>query len=62
MQGPALFYLGMSNYQLGKMTLNKAKMLEAAKFSEQSMAIPGPFQDQARHNSLVIKDEAAKMR
>jgi hypothetical protein len=62
MQGPALFYLGMSNYQLGKMTLNKAKMLEAQKFSEQSMAIPGPYQDQARHNSLVIKDEAAKMR
>src|ERR1019366_9440079 len=39
MLGPALFYLGMANYQLGKMTLNKAKMLEAAKFSEQSMAI-----------------------
>jgi hypothetical protein len=62
MQGPALFYLGMANYQLGKMTLNKAKMLEAQKFSEQSVAIPGPYQDQARHNALVIKDEAAKMR
>ena len=62
MQGPALFYLGMANYQLGKMTLNKAKMLEAQKFSEQSMAIPGPFQGQAQHNALVIKDEAAKMR
>ena len=62
MLGPALFYLGMANYQLGKMTLNKAKMLEAAKFSEQSVAIPGPYQDQARHNALVIKDEAARMR
>ena len=62
MLGPALFYLGMANYQLGKMTLNKAKMLEAAKFSEQSMAIPSAFQDQARHNALVIKDEAARMR
>jgi hypothetical protein len=62
MQGPALFYLGMANYQLGKMTNNKAKVLEGAKFSEQSMAIPGPYQDQARHNSLVMKDDAAKMR
>ena len=61
-KGEILYYLGVANYQVGKMTLNKAKMLEAAKFSEQSMAIPGPFQDQARHNSLVIKDEAAKMR
>ena len=62
MQGPALFYLGMANYQLGKMTNNKAKVLEGSKFSEQSMAIPGPYQDQARHNSLVMKDDAAKMR
>jgi tetratricopeptide (TPR) repeat protein len=62
MMGPALFYLGMANYQLGKMTLNKAKVLEAVKFSEQSMAIPGPYQDQARHNALVMKDDAAKMR
>ena len=62
MMGPALFYLGMANYQLGKMTLNKAKMLEAVKFSEQSMAIDSPYADQARHNALVIKDEAARMR
>jgi hypothetical protein len=62
MQGPALFYLGMANYQLGKMTNNKAKVLEGAKFSEQSMAIPSPYQDQARHNSLIMKDDAAKMR
>ena len=62
MMGPALFYLGMANYQLGKMTLNKAKMLEAVKFSEQSMAIDSPYADQARHNALIIKDEAARMR
>ena len=62
MMGPALFYLGMANYQLGKMTLNKAKMLEAVKFSEQSMAIDSPYAEQARHNALVIKDEAARMR
>ena len=62
MLGPALFYLGMANYQLGKMTVNKAKMLDAVKFSEQSMAIDSPYADQARHNALVIKQEAARMR
>ena len=62
MTGPALFFLGMSNYQLGKMTNSKAKILEAAKFSEQSAAIPGTYADQARHNALVMKDEAARMR
>jgi tetratricopeptide (TPR) repeat protein len=62
MLGPALFYLGMANYQLGKMTMNKAKMLDAVKFSEQSMVIDSPYADQARHNALVIKDEAARMR
>lgn len=62
MMGPALFFLGMANYQLGKMTLNKAKVLEAAKFSEQSAAIPGAYADQARHNALVMKDEGNKMR
>jgi len=60
--GPALFYLGMANYELGKMTLSKAKVLEAAKFSEQAMTIESPYQEQARHNALVMKNEAAKMR
>ena len=62
MMGPALFYLGMANYQLGKMTLNKAKIVEAAKFSEQSAAFASAYADQARHNAIVMKDEAAKMR
>jgi hypothetical protein len=62
MTGEALFYLGMMNYQLGKMTNNKAKVLEAAKFSQDSAAIAGPFADQARHNALVMKNEAGTMR
>jgi hypothetical protein len=62
MLGPALFYLGMANYQLGKMTMNKAKILDAVKFSEQAMVIESPYADQARHNALVMKDEAARMR
>lgn len=62
MTGPALFFLGMANYNLGKMTNSKAKVAEAAKFSEQAAAIPSAYADQARHNALVMKDEAAKMR
>jgi len=59
---PALYYLGVSNYQLGKMTLSKAKVLEGAKYSEQAAAIPGALQQQSYHNALVMKDEANKMR
>jgi hypothetical protein len=62
MLGPALFYLGVANYNLGNMTLSKAKMLEAAKFSEQSAAIAGPYQDQAYKNSSAMKARADQMR
>jgi len=62
MLAPAYFYLGMANYQLGLMTVNKALVLEGAKFSEQSSAIASVYTDQARHNALVMKAEAAKMR
>jgi len=62
MAGPTLFYLGMANYELGKMTLSKARVLEAAKFSDQSALLESPFQDQARHNAQVMKNDAAKMR
>ena len=58
----ALFYLGLANYQLGKMTMKKAQVLEAAKFSQQAAAIQGPLAQQAWHNAQVMKDEAAKMR
>ena len=62
MTGPALFYLGMANYQLAKMTMSKAKMLDAVKFSKESSAIAGPFADQARHNAIVMQGEADRMR
>jgi len=62
MLGPALFFLGVANYNIGKITLNKAKMLEAAKFSQEAGAIQGPYQDQAYRNAMNIKAEADKMR
>ncbi len=60
--GPALFYLGVANYNLGKMTMNKAKMLEGAKFSDECAAIPGSLAQQCWTNSANIKKEAGAMR
>jgi hypothetical protein len=62
MMAPALLHLGVANYQLGRLLLNKARVLEAARFSEQCAAIPGPYAEQARHNALVAKADADKMR
>lgn len=62
MMAAALFYLGTANYELGKMTLSKAQVLEGARFSEQCAMIRSAFGEQARHNALVMKNEAAKMR
>jgi hypothetical protein len=62
MTAPALFYLGTANYNLGKMTNNKAKILEAAKFSDDCAALPGDLAQQAWKNSAIMKAEAAKMR
>ena len=60
--GIAYFCLGVVNYNLANMTASKAKMLEAAKFSEQAAAIPGPKQNDAYKNSLAMKAAADKMR
>ena len=37
----ALFYLGLANYQLGKMTMKKALVLDGVQFSQQAAAIQG---------------------
>jgi hypothetical protein len=58
----ALFQLGLANYNLGKMTLNKAKVLEGAKFSEQCAAIQSSVAQQAWKNAQVMKAEADRMR
>lgn len=61
MLAPALFYLGLSNYNLGKQMLNRAQILEGAKFSEQCAALPGPLAQQAWTNAHLMKTEAEKM-
>lgn len=62
LEGPALFYLGLSNYQLGRGALNKKQVEEGAAFSQQAAGIPGQYQRQAFANAASIKAEAAKMR
>jgi len=55
--GPALFYLGVANYNLAKPTKDKKLAGEAAKFCDQSAAIKNPFQDQAKKNAMIIRRE-----
>jgi hypothetical protein len=58
----ALFNLGMANYQLGRVGLNKGQVLQGAKFSQQCAAIKSPYQDQAAHNAVAMNKEASMMR
>ncbi len=55
--GTVYFYLGLANYQLGKLTGDRPRMQEGQKFSEQSAAMAGPMQAQAQRNASLIKQE-----
>jgi hypothetical protein len=55
--GIVYFYLGLANYQLGKVTLDRTQMQAGLKYSQQSAAIAGPMKDQAYHNVLAIQNE-----
>jgi len=62
MLAPAYYYLGVANYNIGRVTNNKAKILEGAGFSDKAAAIPGTLQQQAWRNAQAMKTEAGKMR
>lgn len=55
--GIVYFYLGLAEYQLGKVTLDRTKMQAGLKYSQQAAAIAGPMKDQAYHNVLAIQNE-----
>lgn len=57
MYAPALFQLGLANYQLGKAIGDKAKMKEGLQFFQQCAEIPGTYQDQSSKNVRTIKTE-----
>jgi tetratricopeptide (TPR) repeat protein len=62
MQANALFQLGIANYNIGKTTMSKARILEAVKFSKQASAIPGAVAAQAWKNAQIMQAEADRMR
>jgi hypothetical protein len=57
MLGTAYFYLGLCNYQLGRLTQDRTKIQAGEKYSEQSAAIPGPQQAQANTNAAAMRRE-----
>ncbi len=57
---PTLFFLGLSDYQLGRETQNRALIQQAEKYSEDCSKINGPYSQQAYHNALLIKQELAR--
>jgi len=61
MLAAAFFYLGVSNYHLGRAAMNRAQILEGAKYSDQCAAIPGAYQRQAWTNAHLMKSEAERM-
>jgi tetratricopeptide (TPR) repeat protein len=62
MLASAYFYLGVANYKLGQAAADKARLNEAAKFSDQCAAIPGPYQAPAQRNAKAIRSELATSR
>lgn len=61
LRGTALFYLGLSNYQLGKSQAGKGQgpqqMSDALQFMQQAAAVKGPLQAKAQSNLLIMRRE-----
>lgn len=51
------YYLGVSNYQMGKLTTDKAKMTTGLQYTEKAAGIAGPMQTQASNNVAIMKRE-----
>ena len=53
----AYYYLGVSNYQMGKLTADKSKMMTGLQYTDKAAATGGPMQGQASTNSAIMKRE-----
>lgn len=62
MRGAILFTLGVVNFQLGASTYNKARVLEAIKFSEEAASFENQYTSQAWRNIQAMKTQANQMR
>ena len=57
--GTAYFYLGLANYQLGRLTQDRSKIQQGIKYSDQAAGMAGPMQAQAAKNSQGMKADLA---
>ena len=55
----AYYYLGVSNYQMGKLTADKSKMQTGIQYTEKAVSTAGPMQGQASNNAQIMKREMA---
>jgi hypothetical protein len=53
------YYLGVSNYQMGKLTADKSKMIAGAQYTDKAVATGGPMQGQASSTAAIMKREMA---
>lgn len=57
MEAPALFYLGVANYNLGKPTKDRKLIAEAIQFSEACAKLASPYKDPALKNARGMRTE-----
>jgi hypothetical protein len=55
----AYYYLGLSNYQLGKLTADKSKMTAGIQYADKAAAMAGPMQTLAARDSATMKRDMA---
>jgi hypothetical protein len=60
MAGPAYFYLGLANYQLGKLLNDRTRIQQGERYSEQSSRIAGPMQQRAMQNAAAMRQELSR--
>ncbi len=53
------YYLGVANYQMGKVTADKSKMMSGLQYTDKAVATGGPMQAQASSTSAIMKREMA---
>ena len=53
----AYYYLGLANFQMGKLTTDRAKMTAGADYTAKAAATSGPMQAAAANNAQVMRRE-----
>lgn len=61
MLAPALFQLSLANYQLGKLTMDRGRVVQGAEFAEKVAGMKSDLAQQAWTNAHLMRQEATKM-